>query len=114
MPTTRMLADHEEYQNARYEMYADHPTEVARSMISFRTYKSFMCFDSSTQFTPTLIGSAILRHINYNCCKVSVYQAKLEAKEYFSLIREWNRSQADPPQGSLEPELLLIKEMALT
>jgi len=44
--------------------------------------------------------------------EVSVFQALFEVREYFDKIREWNRHQVDPPQGSLEPELLLIKEMA--
>ena len=72
--------------------------------------KSFTYVKSAT---PTLIGTSILTKGSFKGCKVSVYQARLEAKIFFDKIRKWNRRQREPPREEIEPDLLVM-EMALT
>jgi hypothetical protein len=76
--------------------------------------KPFKSFTNSHSVIPSLIGTSILLKVSFKGCKVSIYQARLEAREYFDKIREWNRLQVNPNKESLDPESLLIKEMALT
>ena len=78
--------------------------------------KSFVDFGSSIQFTPTLIGSAILKKERCDRKPVSVFQARLEAKLFFDKIRDWNQKQVNPPLEALDPhveELLPLMEMAI-